>query len=157
MICAFSRFLVECLLKLTPNNPRPATSAVNNNTRCDFAYPLLPVCVVWPCVPRRAPIPEPARLIGRKPPQFGETAPPSSSADTDKIHRHGRRALIISARGSSGGLSRRITLVILRVQVSEHWEDTEMQWVYVASLTMSTYGKIAGLFLGMADKDVIIV
>jgi len=39
---------------------------------------------------------------------------------------------------SGGGLSRRFTLVILRVQVSENEEYTGMQWVYVASLAMPT-------------------
>jgi hypothetical protein len=75
-------------------------------------------------------------LIGKKPPQFREAASPISGADCSQIRRH---VADHQYPWSSGGLSRRFTLVILRVQVSEHGEYTEMQRVYVASLAAGEY------------------
>jgi hypothetical protein len=57
-------------------------------------------------------------LIGKKPPQFREAGSPSSIRRHVADHQY---------PWSSGGLSRRFTLVILRVQVSGHGKYTEMQ------------------------------
>ena len=83
--------------------------------------------------PRRHPPPEPDRQEASS---IAGSSVPDFKCGRSKIRRH---VADHQYPWSSGGLSRRFTLVILRVQVSEHGEYTEMQRVYVASLAaMST-------------------
>ena len=84
-----------------------------------------------------------ACVIGRKPPQFREAAPPISSADAAKF---AGTSLIISTRGAATASVVGSLWSYYGVQVSEDWEYTKMQWVYVASLTVTTYGTIEGRF-----------
>ncbi|KAI0004327.1 hypothetical protein BJV74DRAFT_441299 [Russula compacta] len=117
-------------VKLTP---RATTSAVNGMRAAITCLPTATEVIssrLWQ--PRKAPSPEPDR---QEAPSIPGSSVPEFKCGHSKIRRH---VADHQYPWSSGGLSRRFTLVILRVQVSEHGEYTEMQWVYVASLAMTT-------------------
>ena len=137
--------------------PRATTSAVNRMRTATHLPTATEAIVVDKHKVVAPPLPHQS-LIGKKPPQFREAASPISGAGRRKIRRD---VADHQYPWSSGGLGRRFTLVILRVQVSEHGEYTEMQRVYVASLAaMSTqreYRRSLPFFLTRVDKNVIIV
>jgi len=80
--------------------------------------------------------------------QEASSIPGSSVPEFKGGHRTNSQALslIISSRGAAAVSAAGSLWSYYGVQVSEHWEYTEMQWVYVASLTMTTYGTIEGRF-----------
>ncbi|KAI0283271.1 hypothetical protein BGY98DRAFT_717163 [Russula aff. rugulosa BPL654] len=114
-------------LKVAPLSLRAqaTTSAVNRMRTVTYLPTAIEAIVVNKhkvvAPPRRHPPPEPDR---QEAPSIPGSSVPDFKCGRRKIRRH---VADHQYPWSSGGLSRRFTLVILRVQVSEHGEYTEMQ------------------------------
>jgi len=153
MICSSSRFLViRCTRRFKlPQlplmlKPQATTSAVKGMTRCnlpthcerDYRCGYTHGCG-RPTRHRYQSLPDR---------QEASSIPGSSVPEFKCGHRTNSQALslIISSRRAAAVSAAGSLWSYYGVQVSEDWEYTKMQWVYVASLTVTTYGTIEGRF-----------